>query len=393
MADSLLNIHPVGQTMNACLQVSEHKDALCDLSKKITLSAKMENIHQLIQKRYPLIDRMAVALYESELETLTTYVASSGEAQPLVRYQASIHDVPGLKQLMETGNARVVPDFGVFLGSDKAHTKKLLEQGYQSSYTVPLVTNDVFYGFVFFDSKEKDYFDSAMIEDLDLYAHLICCNVAEQIRTIRILTGVLNTANQMVHQRDPETAAHLKRMAEFSRLIAQDLAESGKYDLSDEYIELIFLFSGLHDIGKIGVPDHVLLKPDKLTDAEFETMKTHASKGARLIEKMIKNFDLGEIPNVQMLWNIAQFHHEKLDGSGYPYGLKDQEIPLEARIVAVADIFDALTTRRPYKEPLSNYEAFEIIRTLARTELDHDCVDALLKNHDRIRKIQFEFRD
>jgi len=377
--------------MNTC--VTQRKDAFNDLGRKTSLNSKLQTVHRLIQSHYPLIDRMAVALYESESETLQTYVASSGAENPLVRYQASVHDVPGLKALMETRNTRVVPDLNVFCGSTKAHTNKLLEQGYQSSYTVPLVANDVFYGFLFFDSMAKDYFDAEIVETLDLYARLVCCNVAEEIRTIRILTAVLNTANQMVHQRDPETGAHLKRMAQFSKLIAQELAESGKYDLSDEYIELIFLFSGLHDIGKIGVPDHVLLKPAKLTQAEFETMKTHASKGARLIEKMIKNFDLEEVPNVQMLWNIAQFHHEKLNGTGYPYGLKSEDIPLEARIVAVADIFDALTTRRPYKEPKSNYEAFEIIRTLANTELDHDCVDALLKNHDRIRKIQFELQD
>jgi HD-GYP domain-containing protein (c-di-GMP phosphodiesterase class II) len=379
--------------MTTCTPVSERKEALCDLSKKNTLNAKLQTIHELIQKRYPLIDRMAVALYEPESESLKTYVASSGGARPLVRYQASVQDVPGLKKLMDSGNARVVPDLNIFLGSTKAHTKKLLNEGYQSSYTIPLITNDVFYGFLFFDSKSKEYFTDSMMEDLDLYSHLVCCNVADEIRTIKILTGVLNTANQMVHQRDPETASHLKRMAQFSKLIAQELAESGKYDLSDEYIELIFLFSGLHDIGKIGVPDQVLLKPSKLTDSEFEMMKTHASKGARLIEKMIKNFDLEEVPNVQMLWNIAQFHHEKLNGTGYPYGLTEEEIPLEARIVAVADIFDALTTKRPYKEAKSNFEAFEIIRTLASTELDHDCVDALLNNHDRIRKIQFHFQE
>ncbi len=206
-----------------------------------------------------------------------------------------------------------------------------------------------------------------------------------------ILAAVLTTANQMVHQRDPETAAHLNRMAQFSRVIAQELAAIGKYNFTDEYIELIFLFSALHDIGKIGVPDDVLLKPAKLNSTEFDIMKTHTTKGAGLINKMIENFGLESVDHVQMLWNIAQFHHEKLNGSGYPYGLKGDEIPVEARIVAVADVFDALTTRRPYKGAKTNEEAFEILRSMVSTELDKDCVDALIRNEAKLKQIQMQF--
>ena len=369
------------------------QDDLSELNKKLTLNRKLETIHRSIQKQFPGVSRVAVALYDEKSNLLRTYLASSGSDRPLVRYESGMDEAPTLRNLMRTKKSRVIQDLSIFNDSDHEHTRKILEQGYQSSYTVPLVYNDVFHGFLFFDSYQKNYFTDHVLSELVVFSHLVSSIVADEIRTIQILAAVLITANQMVHQRDPETAGHLTRMAKFSRLIAQDLAATGKYNFTDEYIELIFLFSALHDIGKIGVPDDVLLKPAKLSSEEFDIMKTHTTKGARLIDKMIQNFGLDSVGDVRMLWNIAQFHHEKLNGTGYPYGLKGDEIPTEARIVAVADVFDALTTRRPYKEAMTNEEAFEILRTMASTELDEDCVDALIRNEDKLKQIQMQFEE
>jgi HD-GYP domain-containing protein (c-di-GMP phosphodiesterase class II) len=163
--------------------------------------------------------------------------------------------------------------------------------------------------------------------------------------------------------------------------------------LTDEYIEHILMFAPIHDIGKISIPDYILLKPGKLTKEEWNIMKTHADKGREMIDTLLKNFGLEDFHHVDILRNIAQYHHEAMNGSGYPLGLKGNEIPIESRIVAVADVFDALTSRRPYKHAWTNSDAFTGLYRLAGSKLDLDCVKALSRCRDQIEAIQAHFRE
>jgi HD-GYP domain-containing protein (c-di-GMP phosphodiesterase class II) len=210
---------------------------------------------------------------------------------------------------------------------------------------------------------------------------------------LRLLVGALRTAVAMVTERDPETGAHLERMARFARLIGHELARSGVHELDDEYVEHLFLFAPLHDVGKIGIPDRILLKQAPLSEQERDVMRTHSERGARLIDSILANFRLGALPFMDVLRNVAELHHEALDGTGYPRQLRGAEVPLEARIVAVADIFDALTSARPYKDAWSNDEAFEALRELARNQLDPDCVEALVRCRAEVEAIQARFRE
>ncbi|MEJ2554600.1 MAG: HD domain-containing phosphohydrolase, partial [Gammaproteobacteria bacterium] len=122
------------------------------------------------------------------------------------------------------------------------------------------------------------------------------------------------------------------------------------------------------------------------------TMRQHARSGRDVVDAMLNDFGLNSLPYVDVLRNITEFHHEKMDASGYPLGLKGSDIPIEARIIAVADIFDALTSRRPYKHAWSNEEAFTLLHTLADTKLDGDCIRALTKQARQVKKIQKQFR-
>jgi HD-GYP domain-containing protein (c-di-GMP phosphodiesterase class II) len=151
------------------------------------------------------------------------------------------------------------------------------------------------------------------------------------------------------------------------------------------------MFSPLHDIGKIGIPDEILLKPGPLNDNERGIMNTHARKGREMIDDLVRNFGLDGFQHINVLRNIAEFHHEAVNGSGYPDGRLKDAIPLEARIVAVADIFDALTSKRPYKEAWSNERAIEMLEELAGEQLDKDCVAALLENMQKVELIQQRF--
>ena len=229
-----------------------------------------------------------------------------------------------------------------------------------------------------------------MVRDLDIYARLIALTVTQEITAIKTLVGSVQMAKDFAHLRDLETGVHLDRMARYARLVARRLAP--RAGLNDEFVEHVFLFAPLHDIGKIGVPDTILLKPGRLDDNERRLMQTHVLKGREMIDHIIEDFSLTGLPNVDILRNIVGAHHERMDGSGYPLGLKSHDIPMEARIIAVADVFDALTSPRPYKRSWTNEEAFaEISRMGGAGKLDPDCVACLIENVAEVEEIQRQF--
>ena len=269
---------------------------------------------------------------------------------------------------------------------ENSHRQRIARQGFKASYTLPMFNEGEFFGFIFFNSFEKDVLVEPVLRQLDMYGHIISLMVINELSSIKALTAAVKTTNQITHCRDPETGSHLDRMSRYSRLIASTIAE--KYDLDDEYIEHVFMFSPLHDIGKISIPDEVLLKPGLLSEEEIVVMKTHARKGREMIDDIVNNFGLHNIKHIDVLRNIAEFHHEAVNGSGYPEGRSQNDIPLEARIVAVADVFDALTSCRPYKQAWSNQKAIKTLKELAGEKLDVDCVNALVNNLDEVKRIQ-----
>jgi HD-GYP domain-containing protein (c-di-GMP phosphodiesterase class II) len=180
-------------------------------------------------------------------------------------------------------------------------------------------------------------------------------------------------------------------MARYSRLIAQELARRRR-ELDDD-TEYITDFAPLHDVGKIGIPDRVLLKPGPLTGPERRVMRTHTTKGRRIVDAILRRFGSASASQAGALRQIAERHHEVLDGSGYPGGIRGRGIRIEARIAAVADVFDALTSARPYKDAWSVDDAFAALEKLGRTRLDRECVKALVKNRRAVERIRRRFRD
>lgn len=185
--------------------------------------------------------------------------------------------------------------------------------------------------------------------------------------------------------RDLETGAHIKRIKEYTRLLATALKSKEKYAsmITDKYIEMLYLSCPLHDIGKVGVPDAILLKKGKLTPEEFEVMKTHTTMGKQAIEAV--EADLGKLPFLHLAKEIAYSHHEKWDGSGYPQGLKGHEIPLSGRIVALADVFDGLVSKRVYKPAFSLDEAVRIILNGRGTHFDPELVTVFMEVLESLR--------
>ncbi len=369
----------------------DHIDSLEDLNKHIPLKDKLVSAHQAIQKSLPFIARIAIAIYDSETRILKTFIHSSGDDNPLEHYQASLDEAPSLKNILDKGLPRVINNMLTFNESSKEHAQRIGRTGYAASYTMPIFNDGDFLGFVFFNSFETDVFNEMTLSHVDIFGHMISLMIINELSNIQTLSAALKTTGKITHLRDPETGSHLDRMSRYSRLIASALAD--KYNLKDDYIEHIFMFSPLHDIGKIGIPDGILMKPDKLDQNEMEIMKTHAIKGRAIIDEILNNFGLEGIDYVNILRNIAEFHHESVNGTGYPSGISGDGIPLEARIVAVADVFDALTSRRPYKDAWTNETAFETLKQLAGERLDQDCVNALIENIDEVENIQQYFKE
>ena len=366
-----------------------HKYTLSELNKNIPVSQKLAFIHRLIKEHAPQIDRISVAVYDPKTDLLKTFIHSSGKADPLSNYQARLSEVTSLQEIVHSGEPRIVNDLEASYRVSNEHGSKLNSEGYGSSYTLPIYLNNMFFGFVFFNSYTKDGFPSGLLPTLDVYGHLISLTVINELSIIHTMLAAVRTARDMTSLRDVETGAHLDRMAHYARFIAKTLAP--KYGFSDEYIEHLFLFAPLHDIGKIGVPDRILHKQGPLDDEEREIMRRHARTGRDIIDAMLAEFGLDSLPYVDVLRNITEFHHEKMDASGYPLGLEGKDIPIEARIIAVADMFDALTSRRPYKHAWSNAEAFGLLRTLAGSKLDTDCIRALTERSAEVEKIQAQF--
>jgi HD-GYP domain-containing protein (c-di-GMP phosphodiesterase class II) len=351
-----------------------------------TLQSRLQDIHSRLLEATPSLDRIACALYDPRTDELSTFINSTRKGIALTAYHYRISDSPSLMAIKQSGVPRVVNRISDMMPMETKHSKWLQEQGYQSSFTVPMYEKNGFSGLIFFDSSLPNAFTDEVQRDLLLYCSLINMTINTERTAVSSVLSSVKLACDFAQLRDFETGSHLNRMALYAEIIARGVAK--ELDLSDEVIALIKLFAPLHDIGKIGIPDYILTKPGKLTAEERLVMETHVTKGEKMARKILEDFDLEQHNDSQIMLNIVACHHEYLDGSGYPRGLRDENIPIEARIITVADIFDALTCPRPYKEPWPISDALKELDNLAFAgKLDIRCVNALKYEQDAVRVI------
>lgn len=196
----------------------------------------------------------------------------------------------------------------------------------------------------------------------------------------------------LAETRDPETGSHLYRTRSYCALLADKLSAHPHYKeaVIPGFIDSIYHVSPLHDIGKVAIPDAILLKPGRLTEEEFEIMKGHAKAGAKALEMVLEHSDQDIF---RMASRICMHHHERWDGAGYPEGLKSNDIPLEARIMSIADVYDALISKRVYKAEWSHQEACDEMRRCAGTQFDPIIVEVMLENIDGFEKIRKMYGD
>ena len=241
-------------------------------------------------------------------------------------------------------------------------------------------------------------------DEIERLYDLICkmaSDVAEQMRSIRhyadataqMQNGLILTMADMVESRDSDTGAHVQKTSAYVRIILEGLRKKGYYasKLTRKYMIDVEMSAPLHDVGKINIPDAVLNKPGKLDDEEFAIMKTHTTAGKEILEKAINTVKGGSY--LKEARNMAAYHHERWDGKGYPEGLHGEVIPLSARVMAVADVFDALASPRIYKPAFPLEKALSIIEEGAGTQFDPKCVEVFMENLTEVKQVLKKYQE
>ena len=209
----------------------------------------------------------------------------------------------------------------------------------------------------------------------------------------KLQNGIIFVFADMVENRDDKTGGHVERTEYYIRILSEAMLERGVYAdaIHDMDLELLSLSARLHDVGKIAIPDRVLNKPGKLDDEEWKIMKTHTTEGEHVIDAMVARTD-----NVEFLRHaklFAGYHHERWDGTGYPYGLKDTKIPIQGRIMAIVDVYDALVSSRPYKKAFREDETISIIKDGSGKHFDPYIMDVFLELTDKFSEIKQKYPD
>lgn len=316
-----------------------------------------------------------------------------------------------LQKVSENQEALNISSLENFLSEnpESLNIKLLIEEGMQSTLVLPLIVNNMTRGFLHFSSIEKNAYSQDHITFLDSIVGQIALSVQRgellyeieqhsknlehlvELRSRQIIKTQKTTIfalSRLAEARDTETGDHIERMRSYSVFIAQLFKYTGQHpEVTNQYLRDLYDSSILHDIGKVGIPDGILLKEGNLSDAEFEIMKNHTTIGYEALQAA--SHDLGQDSFLNMAMDITRYHHERWDGKGYPDGLAGEDIPLSARIVAIADVYDALTSRRPYKEAYIHEKSIAIMKE-EEGKFDPILLKIFLDHHEEFNKIRLQ---
>ncbi len=262
--------------------------------------------------------------------------------------------------------------------ADEALYEELIDYGHKDIIRAPFRSEEVLHRIALFCHRQERYRLAAEVDDLNSELH-------------ESYLAMIFSLAELTESRDKSTGNHLQRITLYSELMAEKLRSAGGFpDIDDRFIRSVYHMSALHDIGKVGIPDSILLKEGPLTTDEFEVIKEHPLIGGRTIDKVLGEFSISS--SFRMGRDIALYHHERWDGGGYPEGLMHEEIPLSARIVALADVFDALSVARVYKSAMSAKAVREIIIGEKGRAFDPNITEVFLSHIHDFEKIRMEFK-
>lgn len=337
--------------------------------------------------------RFSVAFIDWETENVIAEVAYISNPNIVPKLNAGftqkLTDISLGEMVRENRLTRIIDDLEErFQKTKSASAKLILEEGFKSNLTALATINSRPFGFFFLSSEKKGNYTERDAKLLASISSMLSYRLYHSLTIQKLLSYFGNSLVNLVEFKDNETGNHIKRVSLYAKIVAEELK------LSPKLVREIYEFAPLHDIGKVGIPDAILLKPGKLDPEEWEIMKTHVTNGVKIIEQFQKDArSIMEPQSLVVMKNIIAEHHERWDGKGYPDGKKGEEISIEGRIVALADVFDALTTKRPYKEAFPFEKAVEMIIQERGTHFDPNVVDAFLKKIVDIRMVYENLKD
>lgn len=352
---------------------SNFPDSSFDESVAAFIAGTVPNMLQPLIARvrtmHPAIRRFGVLFKSADGLSLRRWADSDGNVMCCPDGAAPLADNPTLSHVSTTREAQ----------SHKLLADPALQWACGSE-TRPLVACPIERGnqvtaFLIIESLSPFQISGAALRELTGWAPVLAALLHEAMKTVHTLVGTILVAHDFTLLRDRDTGQHQHRISSYLTILAREMSKA--HGLPEGFSDELAVFGSLHDIGKIGIADAILRKPGRFEAHEWETMKEHVTIGHNLVERMKRDLHLADTPGLPTLEAVVSCHHEYLDGSGYPAGRRGDEIPLVARLVTVADIFDALTCIRPYKRPWSITEAFEHVDKLAGSKLDSECVAAL----------------
>ncbi len=391
---------PVVSEIKGMFQKIEDLISLMEnMNKNSSFTEILEYIKSTFAAFIPFVYIGIALITPDKKQLVASYGASDGTIkglpQNLVGKPYDVEET-SLSVLISSGKSRIINDLEKYTEGKPLsdYNGIILEAGIRASIAVPLKVSDEPVGVIFFSSNKKDVYNDEHIRLLETLANSIAISLDKNIFVNELLYSSILALAKLAEARDEDTGDHLDRMKSYAKAIAGFLLERRIYEdqITQEYVDNIERFSPMHDIGKVGIRDGILLKPGKLKHEEFEEMKKHTTNGAEVLKAAESNIAKRGRSLFRMGIEIAECHHEKWDGSGYPRGIKGTDIPLSARIVAVADVFDALTSKRPYKEPFSFEESFKTVEEGSGSHFDPEIVKAFSANKDEIARIYEGFR-
>lgn len=316
-------------------------------------------------------------------------------SKEFIGIKANLKDT-SLRQIIETGTPRIILDLENYVKEKSSvYNKILIDAGIKSSITLPLRGNEEILGVIFFSSDKKNAYTKDHMTFLEAISGSISVSLNKGIFIDELLYSNLLSLVKIVEEKDDNTYGHLERMKVYSVKITEFLLEDRVYaDIIDlNFLKDIERFSPMHDIGKVGIRDEILKKTGKLTVDEYEEMKKHSIYGAEVLRTAEKNIAKHNKSMFKMGIDIVESHHEKWNGTGYPYKRVGQDIPLSARIVAIADVFDAITSKRPYKDAISFESAFDMVVNESGVFFDPQIVHAFVRHRDEIFQVYKNFHE
>jgi HD-GYP domain-containing protein (c-di-GMP phosphodiesterase class II) len=384
----------IGTISRAFNTLSQQLFAIFRLTERINRADNLDETLRFVFKEFrPLLplDWIGMLVLDEGSERFVLQRRYTDEATGLSEGDHFHAQGTRLAQALQQNRPLHIPDLAQLAAEDRGaeFAAALSADGRRSALFFPLAGEGHWSAVLAFAVSTPQAYTRDHLELLGNIAAQVAHGFEKTVVTENLVVSAVTGLAKLAESRDPETGDHLIRMARYSALIAEELNREGPYagQLPPERVRDIFRFAPMHDIGKVGVEDSVLLKPGRLDEVERRQMERHPVIGGEVLRRCESQMNAVGHSVFQVGIEIAECHHEKYDGSGYPQGLRGEAIPLSARIVAAADVFDALTSRRPYKEAWSVEKALALFRCESGGHFDPDVVAALLRTLPRILEV------